>query len=55
MKRENYNSFKTIIILSISVAVAPINWGPVSEANMRAVNKVGVKIPTLLLIIFKTE
>jgi ABC-type glycerol-3-phosphate transport system substrate-binding protein len=26
--------------LPISVAMAPINWGPVSEANMRAVNAV---------------
>ena len=24
--------------LGTSVAMAPINWGPVSEANMRAVN-----------------
>jgi hypothetical protein len=24
--------------LPISVTMAPINWGPVSEANMRAVN-----------------
>ena len=24
--------------LPISVAMAPINWGPVSEANLRAVN-----------------
>ena len=26
--------------LPVSVAMAPINWGPVSEANLRAVNYV---------------